>query len=60
MRKLKLSLKKEIISDLEANEVKGGAIERYSEHNDCRPRTDEPSLCLMCFPTAEPSCMTCE
>ncbi|MCT4638218.1 MAG: hypothetical protein N4A72_10970 [Bacteroidales bacterium] len=57
MRKLKLSLKKDIISDLENKEVKGGVI--YSENMNCRPKTYELSRCLMCDKTQELTCMAC-
>ena len=51
MRKLKLSLKKEVISDLEAKEVKGGFATRFeceSEVPDCNPHTFVISGCGIC------------
>ncbi len=47
MRKLKLSLKKEIISDLEAENVKGGALSQHIcypiSYRDCPPET---AICM--------------
>ncbi len=61
MRKLKLSLKKEVISDLESKEVKGGAtVDCYSANRYCRPRTREMSICVDCSPTQQRTCRICE
>ena len=64
MRKLKLSLKKEVISDLEAKEVKGGIIasingpECESNELTCTPKTQQESECFECFPTfGEATCI---
>jgi hypothetical protein len=46
MRKLKLSLKKDIISDLEGKEIKGGNGSKF----DCTPRT-AVSICIRCVYT---------
>jgi hypothetical protein len=63
MRKLKLSLRKEIISDLEAKEVKGGFATRFecdSEPPRCNPHTFVISGCGICEYTkqANDSCLS--
>jgi hypothetical protein len=49
VRKLKLSLQKEIISDLETNMVKGGD---FNSRIDCTPKT-AISVCKLCVYTEE-------
>jgi hypothetical protein len=56
MKKIKLSLKREIISDLQSKNIKGGIY--YTEYTDCKPKTHELSRCLMCDKTQELTCFT--
>jgi len=68
MKNLKLSLKKEIISNLEANDIKGGgwiisANKTYCESSDteCKTFSNGPSCYNNnCLHTAEATCFPCE
>jgi hypothetical protein len=56
MRKLKLTLKKEIISDLESNEIKGGKPFTFkcllTEEMECFTKMAVKS-CVGCLPTVD-------
>jgi len=68
MKNLKLSLKKEIISNLEAKEVKGGGFGIATINTPgcesgalgCEHKTQQVSICNECLHTAERSCWFCE
>ncbi len=63
MRKLMLSLKKEIISDLEANDLKGGAIDRTKNCPTqgyvytCQPNCNQTDGVKTCYSDKPQSCL---